>query len=64
MHQTQTSFGKHDFTSFTVTVVTFEQLSFDMGSYERVCYQGTGCQVGKKGRNPVMHSNTKVPKLQ
>lgn len=31
---------------------------------ERCTYQGTGCQVGKKGRNPVMHSNTKVPKLQ
>lgn len=27
-------------------------------------YQGTGCQEGKKGRNPVMHSNTNVPKLQ
>lgn len=27
-------------------------------------YHGTGCQEGKKGRNPVMHSNTKVPKLQ
>lgn len=27
-------------------------------------YQGTGCQFGRKGRKPVMHSNTKVPKLQ
>lgn len=27
-------------------------------------YHWTGCQVGRKGLNPVIHSNTSVPKLQ
>lgn len=36
----------------------------EVPSLSALTHHCTGCQLGRKGRKPVMHSKAKVPKLQ